>query len=70
MDRALLKPAEVNEILGLGRSKVYELLACGILPRYVWALYSIPKSSLEGWIKERITGQSANNVELSGHLER
>ena len=71
MDRALLKPAEVNEILGLGRSKVYELLACGDLPSIrIGRCIRIPKSSLEGWIKERITGQSANNVELSGHLER
>ena len=32
MDRLLLRPAEAAETIGIGRSKVYELLASGDLP--------------------------------------
>ncbi len=32
MDRLLLRPAEAAEAIGIGRSKVYELLASGDLP--------------------------------------
>ena len=31
MDRLLLRPAEAAETIGIGRSKVYELLASGDL---------------------------------------
>ena len=30
MDRLLLRPAEAAEAIGIGRSKVYELLASGL----------------------------------------
>ena len=32
MDRLLLRPVEAAEAIGIGRSKVYELLASGDLP--------------------------------------
>ena len=32
MDRLLLRPTEAAEAIGIGRSKVYELLASGDLP--------------------------------------
>jgi len=32
MDRLLLKPDEVAQILGLGRTTVYEMIAAGTLP--------------------------------------
>lgn len=49
----LLKPYEVTEILGLGRSKVYEMLACGELPSVrIGKVIRVPKASLETWIKE------------------
>jgi excisionase family DNA binding protein len=57
MDRALLTPTEVTQILGIGRSKVYELLACGELPTVrIGRCIRVPKTSLEDWIKARITG--------------
>ena len=32
MDRLLLRPAEAAELIGVGRSKIYALLAAGALP--------------------------------------
>jgi excisionase family DNA binding protein len=32
MEKLLLRPSEVAELIGLGRSKVYEMLASGELP--------------------------------------
>jgi prophage regulatory protein len=58
MDRLLLKPSEVTQILGLGRSKVYELLACGQLPAVrIGRCIRIPRASLEKWVKENETGK-------------
>ena len=63
MDNALLKPAEVAQILGIGRSKVYELLASGDLPVVrIGRCIRVPKVSLEQWIKARITGNSLTNA--------
>ena len=60
MDNALLKPAEVAQILGIGRSKVYELLASGDLPVVrIGRCIRVPKVSLEQWIKARITGNAS-----------
>ena len=60
MDRALLTPTEVTQILGIGRSKVYELLACGELPAVrIGRCIRVPKASLEDWIKARVTGQGS-----------
>lgn len=63
MDRALLTPIEVTQILGIGRSKVYELLACGELPSIrIGRCIRVPKSSLDDWIKDRITGHGSIGV--------
>ena len=32
MERLLLRPAEASEAVGIGRSKIYELLARGEIP--------------------------------------
>jgi excisionase family DNA binding protein len=47
----LLKPSEVTQILGLGRSKVYELIASGQMPSIrVGRVIRVPRTSLESWI--------------------
>jgi excisionase family DNA binding protein len=52
MEKLLLKPNEVTQILGLGRSKVYELLSSRQLPVIkIGRCIRIPKTSLEDWIK-------------------
>ena len=63
MEKALLKPAEVTQILSIGRSKVYELINTGELPSVrIGRCIRVPKSSLENWIKARITSHGSLNI--------
>ena len=50
----LLTVAQVSEVLGLGRTKVYELIACERLPviRFGRAV-RISRDSLQQWIEQR-----------------
>ncbi len=58
MDKLLLKPAEVAEMLRIGRSLVYGMLATGELPSIrVGRCIRIPSISLEKWISERQNGK-------------
>ncbi len=57
MEKMLLKPGEVIEILGIGRSRVYEMLACGELPSLrIGRSIRIPASALQKWVNDRQTG--------------
>ena len=57
MEKLLLKPNEVMEVLGIGRSMVYEMLASGDLPSVrVGRLIRVPSKALEEWIDERQSG--------------
>ena len=50
MDRLLLRPAEAAETIGIGRSKVYELLASGDLPSIrVGGSIRVPVTALHAW---------------------
>ncbi len=55
MERLLLRPAEAAEVLGLGRSKVYELLSAGSLPAIrVGSSVRIPAAALRRWVEQRM----------------
>ena len=52
MDRLLLRPDEAAEVLGVGRSKLYELLAAGDLPSVrIGRAVRVPVSALERWVR-------------------
>jgi len=54
MDKLLLKPTEVAEVLRIGRSLVYGMLATGELPSIrVGRCIRVPKESLEKWISDQ-----------------
>ncbi len=54
MEKLLLRPTEAAEVLGLGRSKVYELLAAGTLPAIrVGGSVRVPAKALRRWVSER-----------------
>jgi len=54
MEKLLLRPTEAAEVLGLGRSKVYELLAAGTLPAIrVGGSIRVPAEALRRWVSER-----------------
>jgi excisionase family DNA binding protein len=59
MDKLLLKPTEVAEVLRIGRSLVYGMLASGQLPSIrVGRCIRVPSASLEDWLKAQEKGQS------------
>jgi excisionase family DNA binding protein len=54
MEKGLLTIAEAGEVLGLGETKMKELLRRGELPRVkIGKALRIPATSLQRWIDER-----------------
>jgi excisionase family DNA binding protein len=50
----LLRPEAVAHLLGLGRSKVYEMIAAGELPVVrIGTAVRVPRDELLKWIRER-----------------
>ena len=59
MERMLLKLSEVAQMLGLGRSLVYELIAQGQIPSVrLGRCIRVPSESLQQWIKEKETAKT------------
>jgi excisionase family DNA binding protein len=56
LTRLLLRPAEAAEILGLGRSKAYELIASGVLPSVrIGKSIRVPAESLRQWVSDQLS---------------
>ena len=54
MERLLLKPSEVTQILGIGRSLVYELIARKEIPSVrIGRCIRIPNEALQQWINDK-----------------
>jgi excisionase family DNA binding protein len=54
MEKLLLRPVEAADAIGIGRSKVYELLASGELPSIrIGASVRVPVDALKAWIAAR-----------------
>ncbi|HEY8641323.1 MAG TPA: helix-turn-helix domain-containing protein [Candidatus Dormibacteraeota bacterium] len=54
METMLLNAEETATLLGLGRTKVYEMLAAGELPVIrIGRSVRVPRSALERWIEGR-----------------
>jgi excisionase family DNA binding protein len=65
MESILLRADEVAELLGLGRTKVFEMLAARELPTVrIGRCVRVPRSELEMWIKSvtRPTATPAGNA--------
>jgi len=53
VDRLLLRPEEAAEVLGLGRSKVYELIGAGAIESVrIGGCRRVPTAALEAFIEE------------------
>lgn len=57
MEKLLLKPMEVAEILSIGKTTIYELLKTGEIPSIrIGRSIRIPAKAIEEWIeKEQVT---------------
>jgi excisionase family DNA binding protein len=55
MEKMLLRPVEAADAIGVGRSKMYELLASGELPSIrVGASVRVPVEELRAWIARQL----------------
>ena len=55
MERLLLRPVEAAEAIGVGRSKIYELLARGELPSVrIGSSVRVPLDGLRDWIAQQV----------------
>jgi excisionase family DNA binding protein len=51
MEPLLLRPDEAAQALGIGRAKVYQLLAAGVLPSVrIGSTMRVPVEALREWI--------------------
>ena len=58
MERLLLKPTEAAEVIGLGRSKTYELISKGLIPSVrIGKSVRVPVASLRNWVDEQVREQ-------------
>lgn len=56
MESILLRVEEVAELLGLGRTKVTEMLAAGDLPTVrIGRCVRVPRTELERWVQNQVT---------------
>ncbi|MCL4464991.1 MAG: helix-turn-helix domain-containing protein [Chloroflexi bacterium] len=64
MDRLLLKPEEAAEVLGIGRTRTYQLLANGGLPGVVRIGKSVRISAeaLRRWIAEQTQREGSEPI--------
>ena len=54
MEKLLLKPLEAAQVLGIGRSLIYELIARKKIPSVrLGRCLRVPKESLQQWLKEK-----------------
>ena len=59
MEKLLLKPSEVAQILGIGRSLIYELIARKEIPSVrLGRCIRVPTESLQRWLKDQENCQS------------
>jgi len=65
MEKLLLKPGEAADVLGVGRSKIYSLLATGQLPSVrVGHSVRVPVSALERWVEQRARTERVTGFEM------
>jgi len=58
MERLLLKPTEAAEVIGLGRSKTYQLISSGVIPSVrIGKSVRVPVVALRNWIEQQLREQ-------------
>lgn len=59
MEKILLRPMEAAQLIGIGRTKMYEMVASGELPSiHIGRARRIPVNALNKWIDERQVKQA------------
>jgi len=56
MEPLLLRPSETAQMIGISRSRVYELISSGVLPSIrVGGVVRVPVDALRAWIERQLT---------------
>jgi excisionase family DNA binding protein len=64
MEKLLLKPSEVAQVLGIGRSLIYELIARKEIPSVrLGRCIRVPAESLQRWLRDQENYQSNESKE-------
>jgi excisionase family DNA binding protein len=59
MEKLLLKPEEAAAVLGIGRSKMYELLAAGLVESVrIGSCRRVPRAALEVFVEQLRAAES------------
>ena len=67
MEKLLLKPSAVTQILGIGRSLVYELIARKEIPSVrLGRCIRIPSESLQRWLRDQENNKSDEMEKQNG----
>lgn len=67
MEKLVLTISETAAVLGIGRSKMFELLASGRLPVLrMGKVVRIPRPELEDWIREQTAASLTPGVDSDG----
>ena len=62
MEKLLLTATEAGEAIGVGRTRIYELLASGQIPSVkIGRSVRVPIEALKRWIQERESGGLNNS---------
>jgi excisionase family DNA binding protein len=67
MEKILLRPVEVAETLGIGRTKAYELIGSGVIPSIrIGSSLRVTAEGLRAWVAAQT--DDAARVELTRRL--
>jgi excisionase family DNA binding protein len=76
LEPLLLRATEVGKLLGLGRSKVFAMVAAGQLPAIrIGRSVRVPREALERWVREQTVAVDEGNdavisMDVRPHLQR
>ncbi len=66
MKKILLRPAEAADVLGVSRTKIYELISRGVVPSMrLDGLIRVPLDRLNDWVDAQMQAQRAESVEAT-----
>ena len=60
-NKLLLRPAEAADVMGVSRSKAYELISSGTIPSIrIGSSVRVPLDALRAWIASQVTATHAD----------
>lgn len=61
MDKLLYRPTEVGDLIGVSRSRAYELIAAGTIPSIkIGSSVRVPAAALRAWIDRQLAAKDGD----------